>query len=77
VGAAYLFHINGTLVTTFTNPAPALRNNFGFRLAAVGTDKVVTGSFSANTGVAYLFDTNGTMLTAFANPVSWGADLFR
>ncbi len=78
-GAAYLFSTSGALLTTFTNPAPALRDYFGSRLAVLGTDKVVIGAYEAGlaaTGAAYLFSTNGTLLTAFTNPVPWAGDYF-
>jgi hypothetical protein len=72
-GAAYLFDINGALVTTFTNPAPTGFNNFGVAVTAVATDKVLIGANGDNTGgtgagAAYLFSTNGVLLTAFTNP---------
>ena len=38
-GAAYLFSTNGTLLTTFTNPAPAATDCFGWSLVAVGSDR--------------------------------------
>ena len=40
-GAAYLFSTNGTLLTTFTNPTPAVGDLFGSAVAGVGPDKVV------------------------------------
>jgi hypothetical protein len=78
-GAAYLFSTNGTLLTTFTNPSPELRDYFGFRLAALGTDKVILGCYqdgAATTGAAYLFSTNGSLLRTFRNPVPWSGDYF-
>lgn len=72
-GAAYLFNTNGALLTTFTNPAPAYGDNFGFSVAAVGNDRVLIGAVSDNmvynfSGTAYLFGTNGVLLTTFTNP---------
>jgi hypothetical protein len=80
-GAAYLFSINGTLLTTFTNPTPADFDNFGNSVAAIGSDKVLIGAYSDdtganNSGAAYLFSTNGTLLTTFTNPTSAAFDLF-
>ena len=69
VGAAYLFSTNGTLLTSFTNPAPAEYDKFGYSLAAVGTDCVLIGTLGAfNSGAAYLFSTNGALLSTFARP---------
>ena len=72
-GAAYLFSTNGALLTTFTNPTPAADDYFGYSVAAVGTDRVLIGAYSDDTGAtdagaAYLFSTNGTLLTTFTNP---------
>jgi len=77
-GAAYLFTTNGTLLTTFTNPTPvsasgAFGEEFGNAVAAVGSDRVLIGAISDDTGAsgagaAYMFSTNGTLLTTFTNP---------
>ncbi|HMJ90379.1 MAG TPA: tail fiber domain-containing protein, partial [Candidatus Acidoferrum sp.] len=80
-GAAYLFSTNGTLLTTFTNPTPALGDNFGVALAAMGNDRVLIGASedetgAANAGSAYLFSTNGTLLTTFTNPTPAANDYF-
>ena len=60
VGKAYLFTLNGTLLTTFTN------RGLGVSLAAVGSDRVLIGTGGG--GGPYLFATNGTLLTTFTNP---------
>jgi hypothetical protein len=63
---------SGTLLTTFINPSlPG--NNFGNSVAAVGSDRIILGANSDNTGAefagaAYLFDTSGMLLTTFTNP---------
>ena len=44
-GAAYLFSTNGVLLTTFTNPTPAPSDNFGYSIAAVGTDRAGVNLF--------------------------------
>ena len=80
-GAAYLFSTNGTLLTTFTNPTPANQDGFGFSLAAVGTDRVLIGAYTddtgaLNAGAAYLFTTSGTLLTTFTNPTPAEGDTF-
>ncbi len=73
-GAAFSFHVNGTLLTTFTNPAPATADYFGWSVAAVGRDKVLVGAYGnttggiGDTGAAYLFDLNGNLLTTFTSP---------
>jgi FG-GAP repeat len=73
-GRAYLFSTNGTLLTTFTNPAPAAVQAFGWSLAALGSDRVIIGGFANDNngapypGSVYLFRTNGTLLTVLTNP---------
>jgi FG-GAP repeat len=74
VGRAYLFRTNGTLLTIFTNPAPATVQALGWALAAVGSDRVlISGLANVNKpgpypGGVYLFSTNGTLLKTFPNP---------
>jgi hypothetical protein len=81
VGAAYLFNTNGTLITTFTNPAPGEFDHFGCAVAAVGGNKVLIGASDDQiagiyTGAAYLFSTNGTLLTTLTNPTPEFGDYF-
>jgi hypothetical protein len=64
-GAAYLFDMNGTLLTTFVNPDPNEHDSFGHATAFVGNNIAVVGDADNN---AYLFDPNGTLLTTFHNP---------
>jgi hypothetical protein len=80
-GAAFLFSADGQRITTFTNPAPADRNEFGISVAVLGTNRVVIGadqeSGEANwTGAAYLFNTNGALLKRIANPTPGAGDGF-
>src|ERR1051325_10957 len=76
-GAAYLFGTNGVLLTTFTNPTPAISEYFGSAVAGIGVDKVIIGSYLGDTGgVAYLFSTNGALLTTFTNPAAASEDRF-
>jgi hypothetical protein len=78
-GAAYLFSTDGSLLTTFTNPTPAIQAYFGNSMAALGSDRVLIGTPGGDTGagkagLAYLFATNGNLLTTFTNPTpaQWG-----
>ena len=80
-GGAYLFDLDGTLLTTYTNPAPEIGDQFGFSVSSVGTDKVLIGARSDNTGAfqagaVYLFDLDGTLLTTYTNPTPAGQDWF-
>lgn len=80
-GAAYLFGIDGKLLTTFANPTPEPNDRFGESLATIGDDRVLIGASLDNTGAtyagaAYLFRTNGTLLTTFTNPTPASADYF-
>ena len=80
-GVAYLFNLNGTLLTTFTNPTPAAADYFGNAVAALGTDKVAIGAYlddtgAPNSGAVYLFNTNGTLLTTLTNPTPVSGDYF-
>jgi hypothetical protein len=61
------------LLRTFHNPTPAVGDNFGAALAALGSDRLVVGApyddtFATNAGAVYLFHTNGTLLATFTNP---------
>src|SRR5687767_11346299 len=60
------------LVTTFTNPEPAVAVLFPTAIAGVGTDHVLFGApfdhLQGDTGAAYLFNTDGRMLHKFTNP---------
>ena len=71
-GGVYLFTTNGTLLTTFTNPTPAIHGEFGVSLAVIEGNRVLIGASSVGpvgAGVAYLFSTNGALLTTITNPV--------
>ena len=64
---------NVTLINTYTNPAPASGDNFGYTVAAAGNDRVLIGAAFDSAGAlyagsAYLFSTNGALLTTFTNP---------
>jgi hypothetical protein len=80
-GAAHLFDAAGRLRVTLTNPTPAMDDNFGFAVAAVGSDELLVGapqddSGALNAGSAYLFETSGTLLLTLTNPNPSTADLF-
>lgn len=80
-GAAFLFHTNGTLLTTITNPTPESSDQFGCSVAALGNDHVLIGASSDNTGAtdsgaAYLFNASGSLQTTFTNPTPANGDLF-
>lgn len=81
-GAVYLFHTNGNLLTSLTNPSPS-SESLGVALTVIDADKLLIGApgydFSVpapNSGAAYLFSTNGTLLTTFSNPVPAYGDSF-
>ena len=73
-GRAYLFSTNGTLITTFTNPAPATTQGFGWTVNAVGSERALISGLADVSkpapypGTVYLFSTNGSLLTSFTNP---------
>jgi hypothetical protein len=76
-GVAYLFDTNGTLLTTFTNPAPAQGDRFGLSSASLGSDRVIIGaSDSGAAGAAYLFHTDGSLLRSFVSPDPSGNEFF-
>lgn len=64
------------LLTTITNPAPALHDHFGEAVAAVGIDRLAIGAPNDNspTGAAYLFNFRNELLANFSNPSSVGGE---
>jgi hypothetical protein len=80
-GVAYLFSTNGALLTTITNPSPAVGDSFGARVAVLGSDRIVISSIYAdigatNSGAAYVFSPNGTLLHTITNPTPASSDAF-
>jgi hypothetical protein len=81
-GRAYLFRTNGSLQTTFTNPAPATVQAFGLAIASMGNDSVLIGGLPNRNnpapypGGVFLFTTNGTLLATFNNPAPAFGDRF-
>lgn len=78
VGAAYLLHTNGTLLTTFTNPNPAsvpdwyyFGDWFGAAIATLGDNGVLIGA--RLDGKVYLFTTNGALVQTFSGSPGDGA----
>ncbi len=66
---------------TLTNPNPVAGSEFGWSVAAVGTDRILIGAPAENTsainaGAAYLFSTHGDLITAFTNPTPAEGDFF-
>lgn len=62
-------------LVTFLSPTPTSGENFGFSVAAVGTN-VLVGAPNAsrgavtNAGLAYLFDNTGVLLQTFSKPTA-------
>ncbi len=81
-GSAYLFDgATGALLQTFSNPTPALGDQFGFRVSAVGSNVLIGAPFddvgATDSGVAYLFDSvTGSLLQTFLNPTPAVGDQF-
>ena len=80
-GVAYLFSTNGALLTTITNPSPALGDSFGARVAVLGSDRIVVSSIyddaaATNSGAAYVFSASGTLLNTITNPTPAASDAF-
>jgi hypothetical protein len=67
-GIAYLYHTNGTLLTTITNPYPS-EGRFGSAITTLGSDRVVIGSAS---GSVHLFTTNGALVSTISGPAGPG-----
>ena len=80
-GAAYLFSTGGVLLATFVNPDPAINDEFGRSVTALGDHRVIIGSANddtdgTNAGKAYLFALNGTLITSIENPDPAPGDLY-
>jgi len=73
-GSAYLFDSNtGGLLQTFNNPTPAVDDEFGRSVAAVGNNVLVGSPLddtaANNAGAAYVFDSNtGGLLQTLLSP---------
>ncbi len=81
-GMAYLFDgATGGLIRTIHNPTPVAGDNFGYSVAAVGDNVLISArqddTGASNTGAAYLFDgSTGDLLHTFLNPAPEGNELF-
>ncbi|MCW5554740.1 MAG: DUF4082 domain-containing protein [Verrucomicrobiae bacterium] len=72
-GSMYLYHTNGTLLTTISNPGPSTEDYFGWSVTTLGTDRILVGipyedGFGLDAGAAAMFDTNGNLLATLTNP---------
>jgi len=71
-GAAYVYDISGNLVTAIYDPSPKGIGSFGFAMASVDNDFVISAPFNSQrgdtSGIAYLFDNDGNLLTTFTDP---------
>jgi hypothetical protein len=74
-GEAYLFHTNGTLLATLTNPVPHDYAAFAYSLAVLDSERIVIGAYGArragliDVGEVFLLRTNGAVLAALTNPL--------
>ncbi len=77
-GAAYLFNgTTGGLLQTFNNPTPEANDSFGFAVAALGTNVIITSPLDRPTtggapvGTGYFYEPNGTLagLSFDGNPL--------
>lgn len=82
-GSAYLFNsTNGALLQTFNNPTPAIRDQFGYSVAGLGTNVLIGAPYKAvagltNAGSAYIFNgTTGTLLQTLNKPNPSAGDWF-
>src|SRR5262245_47343976 len=67
-GIVYLFHTNGSLLTTITNPhsvSIADWNWFGNSVGVLGSERIVAGA--PLDGGVYLFTTNGALVKTITN----------
>jgi hypothetical protein len=77
-GEAYLFHTNGALLATLTNPAPQNRAAFAYSLAVMDAERIVVGAYGArraglnDVGEVFLLRTNGAVLAVLTNPLPAG-----
>src|SRR5687767_10475972 len=75
------FTQNPTSLITFTNPTPAANDFFSSSVVAVGSNRILIGASSdntgaANAGAAYLFSTTGALLATLTNPTPIFSDSF-
>jgi hypothetical protein len=77
-GVVYSFDASGGSELMISNPTPAVRDMFGYSVAAVGSNILVGApnhdAGASNTGAAYLFDGSGTLLRTFQKPLGIAND---
>ena len=87
VGQAFLFNVDGELLSTFDDPAPvvsvtntSVNNSFGLSVGIDGTNVVIGrgNPFTVDPlgGAAYLFDTAGNLQSIISNPSPDPGDAF-
>ena len=73
-GAAFLFHVDGTLLRTFLNPHPSALDGFGIAVAvSPASDEVLVckrnlNKENENPAAAYVFKTDGTLTGTLDDP---------
>ena len=77
-GAAYLFSIDGLLLTTFNNPAPATGDFLGNAVAVLGTDQLVVGAWKddggpTDSGMVHLWSLESYVPSLMADTVRAGS----
>ena len=71
----FLYHINGTLLTTFTSPlGPGRRDYFGSAMSSLGSDLVAIGGQTTET--VWVFHTSGTLIASIPSPEPGQASRF-
>ncbi len=79
-GVAYMFNPSGVLLETFSNPTPDIGDGFGYSIATVGDNVLISApnddTRGGNAGAAYLFDASGILLTPFFSPTANLGDYF-
>jgi hypothetical protein len=80
-GAAYLFGLDGTLLTTFANPTPTTFELFGRSVADAGSGRVLIGCpndtvTGISAGAVYLFDLSGRLVGTLTNANPQSGDSF-
>lgn len=79
-GSAYIFDINGNLITKITASDGAADDDFGLSVAA-GSGRIVVGApgnddAGSQSGSAYIFDLNGTQLAKITASDAAASDFF-
>ena len=80
ISAAQL-NLSPALLTTLTNPTPAIDGRFGQALAALGSDRIVAaverdGTGAAQAGIVHVFSMDGTLLATIRKPNPGAGDVF-